>query len=296
MALPTTIIATLDDLLERNPRVVAYSEDEAPELRAGEPTGRTGIRVYVDEKRPYAELDAGERLPEEIEGLPVDVVAAGRPQNQHADVAVALQVDPKKQVRPLVGGISISGSKPGEGTGTLGYFVERDGKRCLLSCAHVLKASVTHVIQPGRVDGGKDPDDLVAELATSILDPDAGVDAAVAVLGAKSKLELNELGTVTGTATVAKDDIVRKSGRSSGLSTGKVDQPSVTVKFGDGTFRHQIAIVGTPKPFSVGGDSGSLVVDKDLKAVGLLKGGGDDMSYANPIAAVLTKLGATLSV
>jgi hypothetical protein len=46
-------------------------------------------------------------------------------------------------------------------------------------------------------------------------------------------------------------------------------------------------------PFSLGGDSGSVIVDEGMRAVGLLFAGNDvDVTYANPIQTVLQTLGA----
>ena len=285
MPLSEQVTSALDELLARNPHVVGYSEDEQPDERSG----RTGVRLYVVEERPLAELD----VPEEIEGMPVvDLVAAGRPENHNTGAGVQVGVDPKTRVRPVIGGISISGS----GSGTLGYFVERKDGRCLISSAHVLRPSKADVIQPSRLDGGKDPADKVARLAESVVDFDAGVDAAAAVLEVASTLDLNELGKVVGTATVSKGDAVRISAAESRVRRGKVHDPNVTITVqNDGTYKHQIAIVGEPPPFEVAGDSGALVVTDDLKAVGLNKCGGPHMSFANPIGAVLAALQATLS-
>ena len=45
------------------------------------------------------------------------------------------------------------------------------------------------------------------------------------------------------------------------------------------------------KPFSLGGDSGSLILDSRRRAVALLIAGNDaDTTYANPIGAVLAAL------
>ena len=53
----------------------------------------------------------------------------------------------------------------------------------------------------------------------------------------------------------------------------------------------------TPWTFSQGGDSGSLIVDADRRAVGLLFAGSDQggsngkgLTYANPLRAVLEAL------
>jgi hypothetical protein len=43
--------------------------------KRGRPTTTLAIRVHVDDKRPESELKRGQILPEEIEGVPVDVLA-----------------------------------------------------------------------------------------------------------------------------------------------------------------------------------------------------------------------------
>ena len=47
----------------------------------------------------------------------------------------------------------------------------------------------------------------------------------------------------------------------------------------------------TKKPFSLGGDSGSLILDSKRRAVALLFAGNDvDATFANPIQEVLDSL------
>ena len=77
-----------------------------------------------------------------------------------------------------------------------------------------------------------------------------------------------------------------------------VDKVWVEYDMGDLRFDNQIEIEGTGSSmFSDGGDSGSLIVDEDLKAIGLLfadgdEGGANDMglTYANPIEIVFDEL------
>ena len=67
-------------------------------------------------------------------------------------------------------------------------------------------------------------------------------------------------------------------------------------------FDGQIEIEGVgQRPFSDGGDSGSLIVDSRMKAVALLFAGSDiggandlGLTFANPIHRVLKDLNATL--
>lgn len=62
------------DLL-RYPNVIAVGE--SVQTKRGKPTGRPCIVVFVERKIPPNQLGENEILPEELEGIPVDVVEAG---------------------------------------------------------------------------------------------------------------------------------------------------------------------------------------------------------------------------
>jgi hypothetical protein len=101
---------------------------------------------------------------------------------------------------------------------------------------------------------------------------------------------------------------VRKAGRTTGVTRGRitiVDQDRLPVDMGDdrpkwATFSNVIEIEGTDgAPFSLGGDSGSLIVDDNGYARALLFAGGPDedgvdLTNANRIELVLSKLGVRL--
>ena len=97
--------------------------------------------------------------------------------------------------------------------------------------------------------------------------------------------------------------MVGKVGRTTGTTRGRVsafELDNVVVEFGLGflKFDNQVEIEGAESdPFSQGGDSGSLIVDADRRAVALLFAGSDlggsnslGLTYANPIRAVLDAL------
>ncbi|MCZ6699237.1 MAG: hypothetical protein O7D94_09935, partial [Planctomycetota bacterium] len=80
------------------------------------------------------------------------------------------------------------------------------------------------------------------------------------------------------------------------VSAIEVDRVLVEYDMGVLRFDEQIEIepVGT-RPFSLGGDSGSLIVDRRRRAVALLFAGNDvDATFANPIGAVLDALRSDL--
>ena len=117
------------------------------------------------------------------------------------------------------------------------------------------------------------------------------VDAAVAKPIQDSEVldEILEIGEIQGTATGQLGMSVRKSGRTTSFTTGKISLINATVDInygGSRTARFENQLVSGP--MSQGGDSGSLVVAGDsLLAVGLLFAGSAQSTIFNPIQPVL---------
>ena len=193
--------------------------------------------------------------------------------------------------------------------GTLGGFVRRRGEDAvyLLSNNHVLapaKSTVSSnaILQPGSYDGGMLPDDHVADLAEAVplLQQTNAVDAAIARLRDEIDYDprtLEGIGTLAGVGMADVDQEVKKLGRTSGPTHGRVtaiELEGVVADYeglGLVRFDGQLEIQGDDRPFSSGGDSGSLIVDSACRAVGLLFAGTDSgVTYANPIDAVLNTL------
>ena len=123
---------------------------------------------------------------------------------------------------------------------------------------------------------------------------------------------IGNLGSITGTGNVEELPSrakVHKVGRTTGQTEGKVtafDIDNLQVEYDMGVLRfdNQIEIEGTgTKAFSDSGDSGSVIVDKDLRVIGLLFAGGVDgatngkgYTYANPIHPVLDELKVDLEL
>lgn len=117
------------------------------------------------------------------------------------------------------------------------------------------------------------------------------VDAAVARPLDDSTIldDILEIGVVQGTAPAVLGMSVRKSGRTTGFTTGEITvlDATVSVSYGPGrTARFENQIV--TDAMSQGGDSGSLLVDgESQRAVGLLFAGSDQTTIHSPIQAVL---------
>jgi hypothetical protein len=105
-----------------------------------------------------------------------------------------------------------------------------------------------------------------------------------------------EIGKISGTLPASLGLLVRKSGRTTGLTTGSVIvvDATVTVDYEAGHSAHFDNQILTT-PMSQPGDSGSLLVAANSQqAVGLLFAGSDQTTIFNPIQAVLDALEITL--
>jgi hypothetical protein len=104
-----------------------------------------------------------------------------------------------------------------------------------------------------------------------------------------------ELGEITGTAEVEIGQRLRKSGRTTGLTAGWVRSTDLTIQvdMGNGSigvFEDQIMSDMQSKP----GDSSSVVLDEENRAVGLLFAGSDTMTIINRFSNVMELLDVSL--
>lgn len=105
------------------------------------------------------------------------------------------------------------------------------------------------------------------------------------------KDEIVGIGQIKGTAQAKVGDKVRKSGRTTGLTTGEIIAVDAVlqVKVGErdsALYEEQIVTSN----MSQGGDSGSLVLNEKGEAVGLLFAGSDKATICNRIDLVLKEL------
>lgn len=219
--------------------------------------------------------------------------------------------------RPLCIGGSISNVRGG--TGTLGAFVKKRGalsqERFMLSNNHVLGLSDAGRIgdlihQPGNADGGG-MEDRVGALAAFHPLSDYGnyFDAAIGSIDSHIPCDyslLTGLGRLQGVAYERPHigSRVAKIGRTTGLQRGvvtaiEVDNVYVGFPHGMKRFNDQMEIRGDSNyGFSTNGDSGSLVVNEDNRAVALLFSGSRvyNSTYVSPIQTVLDTMGLELLI
>jgi len=209
--------------------------------------------------------------------------------------------------------------------GTLGSLVQINGVQYIMSNYHVFESDIVPggngivattgdpIIQPGLVDVScnKNNAQTVGTLRLSHSLPNSNVDVAIAqvVSGMVSTSgSILEIGTISkSTVSASTGQLVKKSGRTTGLTHSKVSGLNATVSVSyenecaggtafTKTFTGQIVIANSNSSFLNSGDSGSLMVEDvatNPRAVGLLFAGSSTLAIANPIDQVLSFLGST---
>jgi hypothetical protein len=255
------------------------------------------ITVFVEDEQTR------QRVPHSFEGHAVRTEVTGRIETLSTQIAEPLtdvSEERREEVRPLVGGISLSayvtkGALIYLYAGTLSMVTYNDK---ILSNAHVIAmnpetaeflAIGTPLLQPGSRDGGRLVNRVGALEAYIPIDfaPNAQnyADAAIGSIDggveASPGEQFYEEGNywIEGWTEVSQGNIVRKSGRTTGVTTGTVNHTNVSVRvyYGDqwAYFVDQIVVTQENWSFVQPGDSGSAV-DKDGEFVGLVFAGSED--------------------
>jgi hypothetical protein len=215
--------------------------------------------------------------------------------------------------RPLQMGTYI-GHLLSEFEGTLGCFViDEDGNKFVLGCRHVLYNPIAayeddFIIQPGRTDGGSKADaiGLLSQSLPFSLNEINDFDAAIAgPLSEECELTYQFKATrraVAGLGDPRQEMTVYKCGAASNITFGKISTYPTNVRLKvdniNVAFRNQMIIQGYDEmfqfgeQFTIGGDSGSLVIDfESHSGVGLLLGGTTSgLGFATPLDPVLQQL------
>lgn len=274
----------------------------------GKKTRQLSLKVYVEKKRPKSSCKKSELVPKTVSvgnlaagKLPTDVVEIGK---------MELQMNTGR-ARPAQPGIGL-----GHGSvqvGTFGCLVRRRGSDRLhiLSNAHVLADQGLAqlgdpILQPALGDGGQPGADELAQLSgwVPIQFTDSSfpnlVDAAIAQVRKRSvRTDILDIGLPAGTAWVRLGSEVKKSGRTSGFTMGQVLDTNFRVSF---LYKNpwssppgQFARAGLQDQvlctrYSDVGDSGSAVLNRDNRVVGLHFAGSSSASAFNKIHHVMNLL------
>ncbi len=290
------------EMLLALPRVVGVAVGR--KVTGGETTGEFAVRVFVERKAPAGPV------PPVLDGVRTDVVEIGRPGGGPAPVLPAGPSALRTRQRPARGGCSIS--SPIAQAGTLGAVCHAGGEVFVLSANHVIAASNrvhqhSPVLQPGLGEatsaGDSDTLGTLHERVHLRLGPDSHalpnrLDAAIAEVDpAHVDWPIAEIGLVRGLNLSPRIGMaVHKTGRTTGHTAGVVTDVHALIRVSvrnhtDTLFQEQCIV-----ELDVGaGDSGSLVVDENGGAVGLLSHALVRFAVVNPIGFVVDTLGITLT-
>lgn len=274
---------------------------------------QSAIIVFVEEKLPedevIAKYSAEELIPQTLQGIPTRIIEVGKIVPQAF----------REKVRPIRPGYSAGHALITAGT-IGGIFKDKDGDIVALSNNHVFAAENKALIgdpiyQPGRMDA------QAGSIAFTNWDqpvsnkPYFGTLKRFLALNRSNNLHDSAIAKIhptyinsglvdtrypqldkplSGIGSAAINQDVQKCGRTTGLTTGKVialhGSFTIGYEFGQARFNDCIVLSG----MSAGGDSGSIIMDTNMNAVGLLFAGSGKVTLASPIQYVISEYGLTV--
>lgn len=274
----------------------------------GTPTDTQAILVFVDRKRTKKgikqKFSAEDIIPDEIDGIPTDVI----------EVGYLKKFGFQQRTRPIKPGVSCSHRDVSAGT-IGGIFLDRDNEPVILSNNHVLanenKGAIGDIIlQPGVLDATGDikfrgwPDPVAALPYFATLKRFVALgnnniqDSAIARIHNKYIKSgmidplyptINRSIIGFGSPTVGMQ--VQKCGRTTGYTTGRVIGTNTTfsIAYDRGPTKFSDCVVLSA--MSKAGDSGSIILDMNMRAVAHLFAGSPKVTIANDIMNAVNEYG-----
>jgi hypothetical protein len=295
----------------------------------GEQTDEECIVVMVEQKLPPEQLRKKDMVPREIEGIKTDVIETGviralnSPTNRWRPAPGGVSIGHFQITAGTLGCLVRRADET--------YILSNNH---VLANSNDAKLG-DPILQPGPYDGGRLEEDQIGVLSQFVpimyeLDPGRCpigkgvvglVNSVLQGLKMRSRLALVEVGEANkvdcAIAKPLKEEMVKrevldigepagiieaeigmevkKSGRTTGLTEGKITYLNATVRVIYGQSKWAVfedQIVTTP--MSQGGDSGSSVFDKENRLCGLLFAGSDKTTVVNRIQNVFALLDVSL--
>lgn len=213
----------------------------------------------------------------------------------------------RKRTRPIRLGLSFGHKNIT--AGTLGCFAQHNGKTVALTNAHVgancnLGRKGDSCLSPGKYDGGREDEDAVATLLDNVKLKKSGnkVDAAICAINDSIEIDpwtIKNHGKWNGfgDSDLEVGQELQKFGRTTSWTVGRItglEMDNVNVQYGSDlgiiSFSNQIEIVSDDTSYILGGDSGSVSMDKNNRGIGLNFAGNSVQAYANDMREVIKAL------
>jgi len=295
-------------------------------IKDGKITDEVGIILFVSKKQEESKLRSlqVQPVPKHIEGVVTDV--------QPIRFFPRVAPDDRKY-RPIEGGIATF-RHPSEYVGTLGLIIRKGTKLYGITNNHVGANEDVLGMSPAAAkrgdpwvqpSSGSVPRDLIARLYrwnrfkpqgpgnVNYYDFAMGEIVSPGLAGAKHN-EIREIGSVKGIEDINLGDKVMKRGRTTLKTSGRVVAVDARVYIPyqgyNCDFEKQVIIIGDPDPstpFSLKGDSGSIIVSSEpnsrtgaYKGKALLFAGGEneetgyDETVGSPIRKIVRDFALTI--
>lgn len=262
----------------------------------GRLTDGLAFRFYVDKKQCLSKISKKDRVPLSIHGIATDIIPRFQEESLVSVSSTPIADDNEYRDEGIRGGISIRNEHFDKdhpsGYGTLGVLARRVSDNALvgLTCSHVVNAaSKTQTTLDTRIGQPRYyisccccPRNWIGDVKKATFTDD--LDCALIQIHDDCKDEVVSHGTenkvqgfptdITGAARPLLLDNVKKHGRASGLTTGRI----IDINFGP----HQMLIEltgGNPgDAFAHHGDSGAVIVNEDNQVIGLLVSAAQEVS------------------
>ena len=166
--------------------------------------------------------------------------------------------------------------------GTLGVVICSDGVPTALSCAHVMASSLPGIgqgiLEPARRRGGNWPADSIGTVSLAYYGKNNLDVALTPIRGRASNVgTVKGIGKICSFGTAVLNQSVRKTGATTGYTTGDVKSTTLTWTYTDPrlgkiTLYNQIKVTNYSS-FALPGDSGSAVIDANFNMVGMVVSG-----------------------
>ncbi len=304
-------------------------------IKDGKDTGIPAIMVFVEKKMPKEDLVRSQFIPEKLEGAHTDVIETGEIRLLNERTSKARPAQPGMSIGHYKISAGTFGAVVKDAVTKEPYILSNNHILANVTNGKDNRAKIGDpILQPGTYDGGTNQDIIahlhrfvpvniegqppscpVAQFFEMLLNRilvfirpnykfrlekysfENLVDAALAKPISQDMIssEILGLGSIKGVKKGMPGLNVQKSGRSSGITKGKIRSIDAYVKVNMGdkkeaVFNKQLVSDPIAKP----GDSGSIVIDTDNNAVGLLFAGSDKITIINPIQHVFKELNVEL--